>query len=216
MSDGNDLWFTYIPFSSDGELMKRFFQGKRILVTGGCGTVGSQLVHQLIHGDYDPMEVVVLEPHEQSLFFMNHKYSKYPNVTCVLGNVRDESKLTKIMHEIDIVFHTAALKHVALCERSPFEAVQSNIIGTQNIISAAMENRVKTVVFTSSDKAVNPTNVMGASKLMAERLMSSANIQNKAANLTFTTVRFGNIVGSSGSVVFPSSTAKSKMEGRSP
>jgi FlaA1/EpsC-like NDP-sugar epimerase len=147
------------------------------------------------------MEVIVLEPHEQSLFFMHHKYSRYPNVTCTLGNIRDESKLTKMMHEIDIVFHTAALKHVDLCERSPFEAVQSNIIGTQNIISAAMENRVKTVVFTSSDKAVNPTNVMGASKLMAERLVSSANIQNKAANLTFTTVRFGNIVGSSGSVV---------------
>jgi FlaA1/EpsC-like NDP-sugar epimerase len=181
--------------------MKRFFQGKRILVTGGCGTVGSQLVERLVQGDYDPMEVIVLDQHEQSLFLMHQKCSRYPNVTCTLGDVRDESKLTKIMHEIDIVFHTAALKHVALCETTPFEAVQSNIIGTQNIITAAMENRVKTVVFTSSDKAVNPTNVMGASKLMAERLMSSANIHNKAANLTFTTVRFGNIVGSSGSVV---------------
>jgi FlaA1/EpsC-like NDP-sugar epimerase len=181
--------------------MKPFFQGKRVLVTGGCGTVGSQLVHQLIKGDYDPMEVVVLETHEQSLFFMHHKYAGHRNLTCVLGDIRDESKLTKIMHGIDIVFHTAAFKHVFLCETSPFEAVQTNITGTHNLISAAMENKVRTVIFTSSDKAVNPTNVMGASKLMAERLISSANIQNKASDLTFSSVRFCNILGSSGSVV---------------
>lgn len=181
--------------------MKRFFHDKRILVTGGCGTVGSELVHQLLTGEYGPREVLVFDSHEQSLFFLNHRYSGHKNFNCVLGNVRDAKKLGRVMHQVDVVFHTAALKHVFLCERSPFEAVQTNIMGVQNVISAAMESRVRTVVFTSSDKAVNPTNVMGTSKLMGERLIAAANAHMKAKDTVFASVRFGNVLGSSGSVI---------------
>ncbi len=92
-----------------------------------------------------------------------------------LADVRDEYKLSKKMAGIDVVFHSAAFKHVSLCEHSPFDAVQTNIIGVQNVIQAACANQVQRVIFTSSDKAVNPTNVMGTSKLMGERLMSAAN-----------------------------------------
>ena len=106
------------------------------------------------------------------------------------------------MQGIDLVFHTAALKHVILCERSPDEAIQSNILGVQNVISAALENKVKRVIFTSSDKAVNPTNVMGTAKLMGERLMTAANSNKRhEGGPVFASTRFGNVLGSSGSVI---------------
>ena len=100
------------------------------------------------------------------------------------------------MKYMDIVFHTAAFKHVILCERSPFEAVQTNILGIQNIINGAIENNVARVIFTSSDKAVNPTNVMGASKLMGERLMAAANSNSRDNGPIFSSTRFGNVLGS--------------------
>lgn len=105
------------------------------------------------------------------------------------------------MQDIDIVFHAAALKHVILCERSPYEAVQTNIIGCENIIHAAEANNVEKVIFTSSDKAVNPTNVMGTSKLMGERLMTAANGSSKKSTTIFASTRFGNVLGSNGSVI---------------
>ena len=105
------------------------------------------------------------------------------------------------MKGIDVVFHAAAFKHVILCERSPFEAVQTNILGVQNIIQAAIQNRVKRVIFTSSDKAVNPTNVMGTSKLMGERLMTAANSNMREEGTILASTRFGNVLGSRGSVI---------------
>jgi len=102
---------------------------------------------------------------------------------------------------IDIVFHTAALKHVILCEKSPMEAVQTNILGMENLISAAKHRGVEKFVFTSSDKAVNPTNVMGTSKLMGERLITAANSNQKSESTIFSSTRFGNVLGSSGSVI---------------
>jgi FlaA1/EpsC-like NDP-sugar epimerase len=105
------------------------------------------------------------------------------------------------MAEVDIVFHSAAFKHVILCERSPFEAVQTNILGIQNIVDAARDNGVGRVIFTSSDKAVNPTNVMGTSKLMGERLMTAANSNQRNGHTLFASTRFGNVLGSRGSVI---------------
>jgi FlaA1/EpsC-like NDP-sugar epimerase len=99
------------------------------------------------------------------------------------------------------VFHTAAFKHVILCERSPFEAVQTNILGVQNLINAARENNIERIIFTSSDKAVNPTSVMGTSKLMGERLMTAANSNCRGEGTIFTSTRFGNVLGSRGSVI---------------
>ena len=116
-------------------------------------------------------------------------------------DIRDHDAVSRAMKDIEIVFHTAALKHVVLCERSPDQAIKTNINGVENIISSAIENNVEKVIFTSSDKAVNPTNVMGASKLMGERLMTAANNIGKPSNTVFTSTRFGNVLGSSGSVV---------------
>jgi FlaA1/EpsC-like NDP-sugar epimerase len=121
-------------------------------------------------------------------------------VRFILGDIRDPKKLKSVMSRIDIVFHTAAYKHVILCERSPFEAVQTNILGIQNLIEAACECNVERVIFTSSDKAVNPTNVMGTTKLMGERLITAAN-SNLHAGPIFASTRFGNVLGSRGSVI---------------
>ena len=106
-----------------------------------------------------------------------------------------------MMQGIDIVLHAAALKHVMLCEKTPYDAVQTNILGTQHVIDAAIENDVQRVVFTSSDKAVNPTNVMGTNNLMGERLMTAANAQRRNSGPIFFSTRFGNILGSRGSVI---------------
>lgn len=181
-------------------MINNTFADKRILVTGACGTVGSELVNQLL-SRYRVGEVVAIDNNETALFFLEQELSSHTNVHFCLGDVRDRDKLLRRMRGIDIVFHTAAFKHVVLCERSPFEAVQTNILGVQNIIWAALENEVKKVIFTSSDKAVNPTNVMGTSKLMGERLMTAANCNSRAESTIFSSTRFGNVLGSRGSVI---------------
>lgn len=175
---------------------------KRILITGACGTVGSQLFSKLCRDpEYSPAEVVGVDNSESSLFFMDQQYLDDPRARFLLADVRDDDKIFRVMKGIDIVFHAAALKHVVLCERSPFESVQTNIHGVQNVIQAAVENRVEKVIFTSSDKAVNPTNVMGTSKLMGERLVTAANSNHFGGGTAFASTRFGNVLGSSGSVI---------------
>ncbi len=178
---------------------KSFFSKKRILVTGACGTVGRELVRQLL--EEHAIELVAVDNNESDLFFLEQRFSKHSDASFFMADVRDRAKLTRIMQDIDIVFHTAAYKHVILCERSPFEAVQTNILGVQNIILAAQDNHVERVIFTSSDKAVNPTNVMGTSKLMGERLMTAADSRQRNGKTIFASTRFGNVMGSRGSVV---------------
>lgn len=180
--------------------MKDFFAKKRVLVTGACGTVGNELVRQLLD-EYHPAELIGLDNNESETFFLEQRFSKHPNAYFFIGDVRDRDKLCRKMKNIHVVFHTAAFKHVILCERSPFEAVQTNIFGVQNVIYAACENKVERVVFTSSDKAVNPTNVMGTSKLMGERLMTAANSNLHGGGPIFASTRFGNVLGSRGSVI---------------
>lgn len=179
------------------------FSGKRVLVTGACGTVGSELVRQLLsNGDYDPVEVVGIDNQESALFFEDQKYLKDQRARFFIADVRDRDELVRRMQAVDVVFHTAALKHVILCERSPDQALQTNIAGVQNVIAAALEAGVEKVIFTSSDKAVNPTNVMGTSKLMGERLMTAANSSKRTDRApVFASTRFGNVLGSSGSVI---------------
>ena len=174
---------------------------KRILVTGACGTIGEELVTQLIES-HGIGELVALDNNESKLFLLEERFSKYPGASFFLADVRDRDKLSKKMRGIDLVFHTAAFKHVLSCERSPFEAVQTNILGVQNVIHAVTEQNVGRVIFTSSDKAVNPTNVMGTSKLMGERLMTAANSNLRGHHgPIFSSTRFGNVLGSSGSVI---------------
>ena len=177
-----------------------FFTDKRVLVTGACGTVGSEVVHHLLN-DYEIGELIGLDNNESGLFFLEQKNSKHTNAHFFLADVRDQAKMEIKFKGVDIVFHTAAFKHVILCERSPFEAVQTNIMGVRNIIDAARECNVKTVIFTSSDKAVNPTNVMGTTKLMGERLMTAANSTFRGKGPVFASTRFGNVLGSRGSVI---------------
>ena len=178
-----------------------FFKNKRILVTGACGTVGSEIIRLMLENTYDPEEVVGLDNNESGLFFLEQKFLKYPHAHFSLADIRDYEKLRRKMKGIDIVFHAAAFKHVVLCERSPYEAVQTNIHGVQNIINAAIDSGVERVIFCSSDKAVNPTNVMGTSKLMGERLITAANSNYLGKGTIFASTRFGNVLGSSGSVI---------------
>ena len=181
--------------------MNNFFQQKRILITGACGTVGSELARQLLEEFNPPLEVVCIDNNESELFFLEQRFISHQNTRFALADIRDCEKLTRMMQEIDIVFHTAALKHVVLCERCPFEAIQTNILGVKNIINAASACRVERVIFTSSDKAVNPTNVMGTSKLMGERIITAANSNQRHETTIFASTRFGNVLGSRGSVI---------------
>ena len=178
------------------------FENKRILVTGACGTIGSELIRQLLTDNhYAPEEVIGLDNNESALFFLDQQYLHDPRARFFVAEIRDRDELCRKMQGIQLVFHAAAYKHVILCERSPEQAVQTNIHGVQNIIAAAIQNKVEKVIFTSSDKAVNPTNVMGTSKLMGERLMTAANSNKRGNGPIFASTRFGNVLGSSGSVI---------------
>jgi len=182
--------------------MKDFFKDKAILVTGACGTIGASLINKLLTSSlYGPSAVIGIDNNESELFFLDQKYIDNGKAHFYLVDIRDELELKRRMRGVDIVFHCAAFKHVILCERSPDEAVLTNIKGVQNIIAAAEANGVGRVIFTSSDKAVNPTNVMGTTKLMGERLMTAANSNKNKNGPIFASTRFGNVLGSNGSVV---------------
>jgi FlaA1/EpsC-like NDP-sugar epimerase len=179
--------------------MRDFYRGKAILITGAAGTVGTELVRQVI--EFEPAGIRLLDNNETELFFLGKNYRHTGKVRAFLGDVRDNQKLINIARGVDIIFHAAALKHVDLSEYNPFDAVQTNIIGVKNVVQAAISCNVPRVIFTSSDKAVNPTNVMGTSKLMGERIITAANIVNTNGHQVFSSVRFGNVLGSRGSVV---------------
>jgi len=179
--------------------MSKQWQGKRVLITGVCGTIGRELLRQVV--GKDAREIIGIDNNETELFFIDQEYESHPNVHLYLGDLRDKEKLMRKMKGVDIVLHAAALKHVILCEKTPRDAVQTNILGTQNVIDAAVSNGVERVVFTSSDKAVNPTNVMGTTKLMGERLMTAANAHRHPSDPLFFSTRFGNVLGSRGSVI---------------
>jgi FlaA1/EpsC-like NDP-sugar epimerase len=176
------------------------FKNKSVAVTGCCGTVGSELVRQLLE-KYQVGELIGLDNNESELFFVGQRFKQYPNAKFFLSSIRDRMRLSELFKGVDIVFHAAAYKHVILCEHSPFDAVQTNVLGVQNVIEAAKLCNVERVIFTSSDKAVNPTNVMGTTKLMGERLMTAANCACKGHGTIYASTRFGNVLGSRGSVI---------------
>lgn len=173
--------------------------GKHILITGVCGTVGKELLRQIV--GTRPGEVIGVDNNEGEVFFTGEEYHAHSNVRIYLGDLRDGDRLSYLMRGIDIVLHAAALKNVIVCERSPQDAIQTNVQGMQNVIDAANYNHVERVLFTSSDKAVNPTNVMGTSKLMGERLITAANAYRQNGRPIFASTRFGNVLGSRGSVI---------------
>ncbi|MDP7018897.1 MAG: polysaccharide biosynthesis protein [Pirellulaceae bacterium] len=184
-----------------------FLTNKTVLITGGCGTVGLELVDQILL--QQPKEVRVVDCNESEVFFLEQRITetigqlrlKHTQGNCYVGDIRDPDKMNMLCEGVDVLFHVAGLKHVILCERSPFDAVQTNVIGVKNVINSALANNVERVIFTSSDKAVNPTNVMGTSKLMGERLITAANSLKINRRTIFTSTRFGNVLGSRGSVV---------------
>lgn len=182
------------------ESYRKYFEGKKILVTGGAGSIGSEIIRQVLK--FNPAVIRVLDINESGLFELEQELSNYKGrVAFLTGDIRDKDRIIRAMENIDIVFHAAALKHVHLCEYNPFEAIKSNVIGTQNVIDACLNNNVKKMVFISTDKAVNPNNVMGASKLLGERLTIAANGYKGPRDTLFFCVRFGNVLASRGSVI---------------
>jgi UDP-N-acetylglucosamine 4,6-dehydratase len=180
-------------------MMKGFFTDKKVLLIGGTGTIGSSLLQTILLDN--PAVVRIFSRDEHKQFELQHRMSAHKNIRYLIGDVRDPIRVERAMQGVDYVFHTAAMKHVPSCEYNPFEAVQTNIIGTQNVIQASLNAGVKKVVFTSTDKAIAPTNTYGASKLMAERLIASAQFQTGPKATIFSGVRFGNVMGSRGSVI---------------
>jgi FlaA1/EpsC-like NDP-sugar epimerase len=149
----------------------RVYRGKTIFITGSVGTVGSELLKQII--EYRPKEIRLFDNSESGLHMQTCNYGNAVKILPALGDIRDSGKLHSVMDGVDVVFHLAAYKHVFLCECNPFDSVRTNVIGTQNVLKAALDAKVNRVLYTSSDKAVNPTNVMGTSKLLAERVVTA-------------------------------------------
>jgi FlaA1/EpsC-like NDP-sugar epimerase len=175
------------------------FKNKTILITGAVGTIGKELAQQLLA--FGPAELRLLDNNESEVFFLHEEYEPLENVVVYLGSIRDRDKLDSVCKGVNIVFHVAAFKHVYLSEYNPFDAVMTNVIGTQNVLKAAVAGGVERVLFTSSDKAVNPTNVMGSTKLLAERMVTAYNVSPGSEKTVFASSRFGNVIGSRGSVV---------------
>lgn len=177
------------------------FKDKVILVTGGAGSIGSSLVRDILK--FEPKTVRVFDLHEFSLHNLEKSFSAedLKRVRFLLGDVRDRDRLNRATNGVDIVYHAAAHKHVHLCEYNPFEAVKTNILGTQNAIDAALHNNVKKFVFISTDKAANPIGTLGASKLLGEKITTAANNYRGESPTMFSSVRFGNVTMSNGSVI---------------
>lgn len=179
--------------------MLKTFKNKVVVVTGGTGSIGSELVVQLLK--YSPKQVRVLSRDETKQYDLLEKLNYPKNLRVLIGDIRDKERLELAFAGADIVIHAAAMKHVPFCEYNPYEVVKTNIIGSQNVIDAALKNHVKKVIAISTDKAPNPTNIMGTSKLMMEKLFINANIYRSLAPTEFSCVRFGNVSWARGSVL---------------
>ena len=175
------------------------FNNKNILITGGTGTFGKNFI-KIILNKYSPKRLIIFSRDELKQFEMQ----KIFNSDCMryfLGDVRDRERLSQAMKNVDIVVHAAALKQVPAAEYNPNECIKTNINGAQNVISAAIENNIEKVIALSTDKAANPINLYGATKLASDKLFTAANNMVGNAKTRFAVVRYGNVVGSRGSVV---------------
>lgn len=190
------------PVKLDCTLTKEYIQRKTVLVTGGGGSIGSELCRQI--SSYMPKELIILDIYENNAYEIQQEllrtYRDNLNMSVEIASIRDKDKLNKIFasKNIDVVFHAAAHKHVPLMEKNPEEAIKNNVIGTYNVAQAAHEYKVEKFVLISTDKAVNPTSVMGATKRIAEMIIQS---YNSHSDTDFVAVRFGNVLGSNGSVI---------------
>ena len=174
-------------------------KGKVVLVTGGTGSFGKAFVAELLKR-HEPAAVRVYSRDELKQYELATSLDD-SRVRYLIGDVRDRERLTIAMRGVDIVVHAAAMKQVPICEYNPFEAVQTNVIGAENVVSAAIANDVTLTIALSSDKAVNPVNLYGATKLCAEKLVTQGNVYAGAASSRFASVRYGNVISSRGSVI---------------
>lgn len=175
--------------------------GKSILITGGTGSFGHHFVdYILVH--YNPQKIIIYSRDEYKQFIMDNEYKEYRDVLrFFIGDVRDESRLRMALHGVDYVIHAAALKQVPACEYNPNEAIKTNVNGAMNVINASLEAGVKKVVALSTDKAVNPINLYGGTKLVSDKLFCAANAYSGGDGTRFSVVRYGNVAGSRGSVI---------------
>jgi FlaA1/EpsC-like NDP-sugar epimerase len=175
------------------------FENKTILITGGTGTIGKALCKKLIA--LNPRQIRIYSRDDTKHFELSQELKKYGFMRYLIGDVRDRARLRRAVEGVDFIFHVAALKHVGICEYNPFEAIKTNAVGTQNLIDVAIDHNVEKFLLISTDKATNPTNTMGVTKLLAERLTISANIHKGGKRTVFSAVRFGNVFASRGSVI---------------
>ena len=191
------------PVELDQTLIEKQLRGKRILVTGAGGSIGSEICRQV--SSFRPKELIILGHGENSIYQLNMellgKYAEHFRITPVIADVQDRKRIFEVMEKYrpDVVYHAAAHKHVPLMEINPREAVKNNILGTRNVTEAANHAKVKTFVMISTDKAVNPPNIMGATKRLCEMIVQD--MATKSDSTKYVAVRFGNVLGSRGSVI---------------
>lgn len=173
---------------------------KVVLVTGGTGSFGKKFIRKMLN-EYHPSKVIVYSRDELKQYEMQISGMNHPSLRFFIGDIRDLDRLKRAFQGVDIVVHAAALKQVPACEYNPFEAVKTNILGSQNVIDAALDMGVKKVLAISTDKAVNPVNLYGVTKLAAEKLFVQSNSYAGGRETRLACTRYGNVVGSRGSVV---------------
>ena len=177
------------------------FNNKTILITGGTGSFGKKIVKKLLK-NHKPKKIIIYSRDELKQYNLQMELAKFKKILrFFIGDVRDLPRLKKSLENVDYVVHAAALKHVPVAEYNPFEAVKTNIIGTQNVVDAALEQRVEKVISLSTDKASSPVNLYGATKLTADKLVVAGNYHKGVATTKLAVVRYGNVFGSRGSIV---------------
>ncbi len=182
------------------EKLLPLIEGKNVLVTGGTGTIGSEIVRQLIPCNPRILRIFSRDEYKQSQ--LRYHLKDHQCIRCLLGDIRDATRLNRAMEGVHVVFHAAALKRIESTEYDPLEAIKTNVMGTQNVITCTLENPVTDrVVSISTDKAVNVTSTMGATKLLAERLITWASFYRREPHKTLCSVRLGNVLDSRGSVI---------------
>jgi UDP-N-acetylglucosamine 4,6-dehydratase len=176
--------------------------GKTILITGGTGSFGKKCT-EIILKKYKPEKLIIFSRDELKQFEMSQVFSEkeYPCIRYFLGDVRDKDRLYRVFDGVDYVIHAAALKQIPAAERNPFEVINTNVVGAENIINAAIDREVKKVIALSTDKAANPINLYGATKLCSDKLFISGNSYSGWHGSRFSVVRYGNVIGSRGSVI---------------
>ncbi|PJI41890.1 UDP-N-acetylglucosamine 4,6-dehydratase (inverting) [Ferrovibrio sp.] len=190
-----------LSFAADADWHQ--LDGSSIVITGGTGSFGRRFVRKLLE-KASPRRVAILSRDELKQYEMAQDFSthqKFDILRFLIGDVRDADRLEMAFRDVDHVIHAAALKHVPIAEYNPFECVHTNVLGAENIVRAAIRNEVKTVVALSTDKAANPINLYGASKLASDKIFVAGNSMSGSARTRFSVVRYGNVIGSRGSVV---------------